>query len=126
MKHISIIATLLTALLLNACCKEGLDGKATVNATIMNGDSLVRGAVLYVKFDSKEAPADPAEYEVVVNAEPASGTITINNLECGDYFFFVDSYDASTGRNVKGGVSYSIRFADRKRNINITVPVTPQ
>lgn len=126
MRYITLAAAIIVCMLLSSCCKEGLDGKATVNATIMHHDSLVRGATVYIRFDSKEAAADLSEYDAVYTADAASGTITIQNLKCGDYFFFVKGYHAGNAVNVRGGVSYSIRHADRKSDIDITIPVSEE
>lgn len=121
-----IIATLvaLTAFL-SSCCKEGLDGKATVTAAIKHHSTPIYGATVYIKFGAKEQPASLSDYDASFTAAPGDSAIVIDNLRCGDYYFFATGIDPSINNEaVKGGTPYTIRYGDRKQQINIDIPVT--
>lgn len=124
MKHAIIAIALITALFTGGCCKEGLDGKATINATIQHHDSLIRGATVFVKFNAKEQPASKSEYDATYQLGPGESTLRIDGLKCGHYFFYAEGYDNNIMQNVKGGVPFSIAYADRKDEIEIIIPVT--
>jgi hypothetical protein len=126
MKQIFIALMLCAGLMTGSCCKEGLDGKATVIATIKHHDSLIAGATVYIKFDAKEAPASLGDYDQSFSAGTNESTIRIENMKCGDYFFYATGFDPNISEPVKGGVPYTIRHADRKGEANIIIPVTEE
>lgn len=124
MKNIAIIAIVFAAALFSSCCKEGLDGRATVTASTFHHSTAITGATVYIKFDAKDAPANLSDYDVSYTADAASGSVRIENLKCGDYYFFATGYDPAIALPVQGGVPFSIAYADRKDDLVIEIPVT--
>jgi hypothetical protein len=124
MKHIFIGLLLSGSMLLSSCCKEGMDGKATIKANVKHHSMVVYGATVYIKFDAKEAPSSLSQYDASFTAGSTEAVVTINNLKCGDYYFYSTGYDPSIAQNVKGGIPFTIRHADRKKELNIDIPVT--
>jgi FlaG/FlaF family flagellin (archaellin) len=124
MRNFLIIITVCAAALFSSCCKEGLNGKATVTATAKHHSTIVPGCTVYIKFDAKDAPASLSDYDVSYTADAASGNVVIENLKCGDYYFFATGYDPSIMEQVQGGVPFSIAHADRKNELVIDIPVS--
>jgi len=124
MKKLFIITAIATAALFSSCCKEGLNGKATVTASSAHHSSPIMGATIYVKFDAKDAPASLSDYDASFTADGASSTVRIENLKCGDYYFFATGFDPAIGEPVSGGVPFSIAYADRKDDLVVEIPVT--
>lgn len=124
MRNIVTILLLTAGMMLGSCCKEGLDGRATINANVKHHSAVIYGATVYVKFDSKTQPASMSEYDASFTAGSADGAVIIRNLKCGDYYFFATGFDPAISQPVKGGVPFTIRHADRKREQSIDIPVT--
>lgn len=124
MKHLAIITVLFTGLLFSSCCKEGQDGKAMVTATVRHHSTVITGATVYIKFDAKDAPASLSDYDASFTGSTTDGSILVEQLKCGDYYFFATGYDAAIGAQVQGGVPFSIAHADRKGQLTIEIPVT--
>jgi hypothetical protein len=124
MKNILAAIMLFTGAMLSSCCKEGLTGDATVTANVKHHEAVIYGATVYIKFDSKTQPASLSEYDATFTAGSGEGAATINNLKCGDYFFYATGFDPAIGAPVTGGIPYTIRHGDRKDLISINIPVT--
>ena len=124
MKKLTIITALLAGALFSSCCKEGLNGKATVTATTRHHSAIITGSTVYVKFNAKDAPGDISEYDASFTAGTSDGSVLIENLKCGDYYFFATGYDPAIAKPVQGGVPFSIAHADRKDDLVIEIPVT--
>lgn len=124
MKNIAIAVIISAATLLSSCCKEGLDGNASVTAIIKHHEKAIYGATVYVKFNAKDQPASLADYDASFTASAGDSVVIIDNLRCGDYYFFSTGNDPSINEAVKGGTPYTIRYGDRKQQIEVNIPVT--
>lgn len=124
MKNIILAIIISATTLFSSCCKEGLDGKATVTAAIRHHNEPIYGATVYIKFNTKEQPASLNDYDASFTAAPGDSAVVIDNLRCGDYYFFSTGFDPNINLPVKGGTPYTIRYGDRKQQINIEIPVT--
>jgi hypothetical protein len=129
MKKIAI--SFLFLLILNcvvSCNKAGTGGDAEVSATIMHHERAIPGATLYVKFNAKDFPGeDVSKYDIVQvtgTAGHSIGHTHVKDLKQGYYFFYGVGYDSSIQQTVTGGVGIHIKYSQRKKEIDLTVPVT--
>jgi hypothetical protein len=122
--RVAVIAVIFSlSAFFSSCCKGGDDGKATVNAFPEHHGAPIYGATVYVKYGAKEQPASFNEYDASYTAGTSDAMVVIDNLKCGDYYFYSTGFDPSIGQAVKGGTPYTITHGARKDQVNIDIPV---
>ena len=112
-------------LILVSCKKNDTGGKVTITVTPKHHDEVIYGATAYVKFDATELPLEPTKnYDLMITAEGQDPTIRIENLRYGNYFVYCVGYDPAIKLEVKGGISFDIRWKARKDDLNVIIPIT--
>lgn len=124
----SYIAGCLALFVFVCCHKAGMGGKAEVSVFVKHHGRLIPGALVYVKYNESEFPGGAADdYDVVracgVTGE-ANGHTHINNLKHGHYYFYSTAFDSSISERVSGGLPLHIKYAQRKSEIMLEIPVT--
>ena len=78
---------------------------------------------VYVKFNSLEFPGiNPFLYNGIYIGDYPGETITIPNLNCGEYFIYATGYESVHSYRVSGGIPFSTK--QKSGEVTITVPVT--
>ena len=124
MRKTAIAIIIAATTILSSCCKEGLNGDAKVTAIIEHHEAAIYGATVYIKYNANEQPASISDYDASFTAAPGDSVIVIDNMKCGDYYFFSTGFDPAINQEVKGGTPYTIRYGDRKQAIDVKIPVT--
>ncbi len=123
MKNSTLILLLFTVLL--SCKKNNTGGVAVVKAHVGHHSQSVKGATVYVKFNTKEAPVSPENnYDLKIEGEAVEDHVHIQGLRYGDYYLYAVGYDSILNQVVKGGVPLKINWGDRKKEVEIDIPVT--
>lgn len=126
-KTIGLLALVLAAI--SSCKKAGTDGDAILvvfakhHGTIIPNQALYLDTV-YVKFNTQDLPADPThDYDAIFVGEAGEDHVHMEGLHTGKYFLFVTGWDTSINARVFGGIAVKIKWKDRKKEIDIDVPV---
>ena len=129
MKKLIVILTV-PVLFFAGCAKEGLGGDATLVVFPQHHGAPISSSAtyfdsVYVKFDTKEIPADPThDYDAVFVGEAGEDHVHVEGLKWGNYSIYCAGWDTSINERVVGGVATKIKRGDRKDEIDLTVPVT--
>jgi hypothetical protein len=130
MKSIRIIVGIViaTTLLIGACKKNGTGGEAIVVAMPAHHGKMIKGATVFIKFKATEKPTDPTkEFDLKIVGDPTEDHVHIEGLLPGNYFFYamgIDSTLIAPNNVVKGGVPLTIKYSERKSEIDLDIPVT--
>ena len=124
-----ILGTLIaTSLLLGACKKNGTGGEAIVTAMPAHHGKMIKGSTVFIKFNATEKPTDPTiDYDLLVSSSPNDDHVHIEGLLPGKYFLYavgVDSSLVAPNNIVKGGVPLTIKYSERKSEIDLDIPVS--
>ena len=80
---------------------------------------------VYVKYNAKEFPGtDPIVYDVFFVGDIGHEYINCNKLKCGNYYLYAVAIDSVTSHRVSGGVPIQIKYSERKKSINIIIPLS--
>ncbi len=127
MKHtfkyiMSIVVLIMT---ISSCKKNDTGGDAMVHASVGHHTKPIEGAILYVKFDSREMPSDPTtNYDLKITGESGDHHIVVDGLRAGNYYFYAVGYDSTINSPVTGGIPVEIAWKERKEMFEVEVPVT--
>lgn len=122
MKRILIAA--LAFSMLAGCKKSSTGGDVTIAAFPKHHSVPIKGATVYVKFDATELPADPTNnYDLKINGESNEAHVHIEGLRYGKYFLYAVGYDSTISAPVMGGVKISVKWKERKDELDIDIPV---
>lgn len=130
MKSIRIILGIIitTTLLFGACKKNGTGGESIVAAMPAHHGKMIKVATVYVKFKATEMPENPTtNYDLKVVSDATENHVHIEGLLPGNYFFYamgIDSTLIAPNNVVKGGVPLTIKYSERKSEIDLDIPVT--
>jgi hypothetical protein len=127
MKNLKTITAVAIAsvTLLVACKKNGQGGKATLVAMPEHHGKTIYGATAYIKFGTKEAPTEPTKnYDLKLVGEPKEDHVHIEEMRQGSYYMYVTGYDSAIKQVVFGGVPVNISYGQRKKEIDLKVPVS--
>jgi hypothetical protein len=124
-----ILGTLIaTSLLLGACKKNGTGGEAIVAAMPAHHGKMIKGATVYVKFKATEMPENPTtNYDLKVVSDPTDDHVHIEGLLPGKYYLYavgIDSALVAPNNVVDGGVPITIKYSERKSEIEVDIPVS--
>ncbi len=96
-------------LLLTCCSKEGPGGKAAIKGMVKHHSAPIPGAVVYIKYGTKEFPGtDITYYDESVTAND-SANYGFSDLRTGDYYLFAVGYDSTGPYIVTGGIPVEIK-----------------
>lgn len=130
MKNVKIVLSACFILSIFSCkkkeentCIGGAGGTVTIVAYPKHHGKPVRPSKIYIRYNSKDAPASTSNYDFTKNADTTEDHIEIENLKCGDYYIYAEGYDTSIKANVKGAIPYTIK-EDATGEIQVNVPVT--
>ena len=85
----------------------------------------IKGATVYIKFNAKETPSDPENnYDLKITGENSEDHVHIQGLRYGEYYIYAVGYDSSLNTIVKGGIPLKISWSERKKDLEVDVPVT--
>lgn len=115
---------------ISSCCKEGLNGDATLVVFVKHHTRpIVNTAAypdtVYVKFNAKDLPGlSPSDYDTYFAGQPGEDHVHCEKLKCGDYYLFAAGYDTTIHTRVTGGMHVRIKHKDRKKETDVDVAVT--
>ncbi len=115
-----------------SCKKAGINGDAILVVTPKHHGTVITSTALYpdsvyVKFNSKDLPADPThDYDALFVGEAGEGHVHCAGLHTGTYFLFVTAWDPSLNARVTGGMSVKIKYKERDAEIPLDVSVTEE
>jgi len=114
------------AVAFTASCKKGdTGGDATIVANIKHHATAIKGATVYVKFDTDEYPSNPTtDYDLKIVGASNESHVHIEGLRYGKYYLYAQGFDSTDMIAVKGGLPVKIKWSKRKKEIDINVPVT--
>lgn len=119
-----LIAVVLLIFAITSCKKNGTGGEATVAAITKHHDREIPFTTVYIKYDAKEFPGeDVSKYDANQQTD-AEGHTHFEGLLPGNYYFYAIGYDSVSQAIVKGGVHLKIKRSERKKEIELKVPVT--
>lgn len=126
MKTIKILTVVTVATTLLVACKKNSDGgKATIAALPAHHGQPIFGATAYIKFGATELPSDPTtNYDLKIVGEVKENHVHIEELRYGKYYVYMTGYDSTIKQVVKGGLPVHIKYSERKKEIDLNVPVT--
>jgi hypothetical protein len=109
----------------NACKKNTTGGKTKITAHPAHHGKPINGATVYIKFNTTEMPSNPtSNYDMVVVGEEDEEHVHINGLRYGKYYLYAVGYDPEIAETVMGGTSLTIKWKDRKDNIDLDIAVS--
>ncbi len=107
-----------------SCKKNGTGGEATIAAITKHHDRVIPFSTIYIKYGAKEFPGtDVSKYDAA-QVTDKEGHTHFENLLRGDYYLYGVGYDSSAKAPVKGGTPITIKKSEKKKEIDLTVPVT--
>lgn len=116
--YICLVGVILISL--NACRKEGTDGKSSVSGYVMHHTKSIENAVVYIKYGATEFPgADLSKYDASFPTG-ADAHYEFKNLRKGDYYLYGVGYDNSVMESVTGGIGIKLKYS---KAISTDVPV---
>jgi hypothetical protein len=119
----ALLSTFVLLLSVIACKKAGTGGKVEVACFPQHHGKAIKGATVYVKFNTLESPgSELASYDLVVPGEPNEDHVHVEELRKGNYYFYTVGYDSSIAEPVYGGVPLKIK--DKSGEIDLEIPVT--
>ncbi len=113
-----------------ACKREeplvlaGKGGNATLRITAVHGGGAeaIEDAMLYIKYNSKDKPADDRyDDSVACNIVDDKSMGAFTDLKKGDYYIFGTGYNPDHGDIVKGGLPYTIDDENMVYNITLNL-----
>jgi hypothetical protein len=106
-------------------CKKGdTGGDATVTAYVKHHNQPINFPTVYVKFDADELPPNPtSNYDLKVVGHHENH-VHIEGLRYGKYFLYATGFDSTIMQPVSGGIPIKIKWSERKKEINVDIPVT--
>jgi hypothetical protein len=125
MKKIVFLIAIITGLTLTSCKKNNTGGQCEVAAFPQHHGKSIYGATMYVKFGAKDLPSNPTtNYDLKIVGEPEEEHVHIKNLRYGHYFLYAVGWDSTISQQVTGGIALKIKWSERKKEVDVNVPVT--
>ena len=106
------------------CKKNGTGGNADLTAYVEHHHVAINYPTVYVKFNSKDLPSDPTNNYDLKIVGTDGNHVKISGLRPGNYFIYSTGFDNSIMAPVKGGIAVKIKWTERKKDIDVNVPVT--
>ena len=122
LKYIVLLFAITT---FNSCKKNNTGGKTKISAFPQHHGKSIKGVTVYVKFNTTDMPSDPtSNYDLKVVGEEDEEHVHIDGLRYGKYYLYAVGYDEDISETVVGGIPLTIKWKDRKDQINLDVPVS--
>ncbi len=110
-------------ILLFSCKKAGIGGANTLVISPEHHGTAIKGATVFIKFDTKEQPGTEAsDYDLNQTGDKDETHIHVEGLKPGKYYIFCTGYDSTIFQTVQGGIPLTIK--SKSGETMITVPVT--
>lgn len=107
-----------------SCKKDGTGGDCTVAAITKHHDRIIPFSTVYVKYGAKEFPGeDVSQYDANQKTDK-EGHTHFEGLRYGRYYFYGIGYDSVSQAIVKGGILIEIKWKERKKELEVTIPIT--
>ena len=119
------IILIIAVVALASCKKNSQGGDAEIAAFPQHHGKPIKGCTLYVKFGAKDLPNDPTNnYSLKIVGEENEDHVHVENLRYGKYYLYAVGFDSSIMQTVSGGIAAKIKWGERKKEIDVNVPVT--
>lgn len=106
------------------CKKNGTGGDADVNVYVEHHHVAINYPTVYVKFNAKDLPSDPTNNYDLKIIGTHENHVKVSGLRPGNYYIYSTGFDNTIMQNVKGGRAIKIKWTERKKDIDVDVPVT--
>jgi hypothetical protein len=107
-------------------CPGSPGGEVDLSFYVYHHDSLIPGAVIFLKYNETEFPgSEPVNYNTVIQTGVAGaekGYAFLPNMTCGRYYVYSEGYDPDMNDSVFGGRSFEV--IERKGAFRVDVFVT--
>lgn len=122
MKNFKYIVLIICALSFFGCKKNQLGGKSNIKGKVQHHGKDIPFARVYIKFNAKEFPGSNVSlYDTYVDADK-NGSILIEHIYHGNYYFYAVGYDDAISQTVVGGVYLKVKML--KEHTGFVVPVS--
>jgi hypothetical protein len=124
------IAGVILLSIATSCNKPGTGGNATLVVFLQHHGRTIINHVgypdtVFVKFNVKELPGLHAgDYDTYFIGNTGEDHVHCPELKAGQYYLFGVGYDSTGLYRVVGGMSYKLKYKDRKSEIDINLAVT--
>jgi hypothetical protein len=125
MKSITfVLVTVILIVTFVSCEKNTTGGRATIIAIPTFSGTSVFGATAYVYFGSTDEPLySGSDYDLKVAGSGIAESIRIENMRPGEYYIYAVGFDSLTNKTLAGGLGVEIKWADRKKEERIVIPM---
>lgn len=126
----TLMAVILLAVVFVACCKEGLNGKATLEIRCTHHGELIKNHIgwpdtVFIKYNSNTLPGEEtSDFDTYVVGVEGEDKIVVENIKCGNYFLFAVGLDSTGPYRVKGGIPIKLKYSERKDVLPVEIPLT--
>ena len=113
-----------------SCSKPGTGGNATLVIFPQHHGRAINNHVgysdtVFLKFGVKELPGLKAsDYDTYFVGNGREDHVHCTGLKAGQYYIFCVGYDSTILSRVAGGISYKIKYKNRKEETDIDLAVT--
>jgi hypothetical protein len=113
-----------------SCKKNALGGDADVVVTLKHHGKIIKNHVgypdtVFVKFNATDLPGTgPDKFDTYFVGEVGEEKVLCENLRAGKYYFYGVGMDSAGPYRVTGGLAVKIKWAERKKKLNIDLAVT--
>lgn len=120
----------LALFIIASCKKNGTGGDATLVVFPQHHGKTIKNHygypdTVFVKFKADELPGTtPDKFDTYFVGEPGEDHIHCKNLLPGKYYLYCVAMDSSGPYRVTGGLAVKIKWRERKKEIDLDVPVT--
>jgi hypothetical protein len=127
-----IALTGLSLLLLTASCNKddddalqgGKGGAATLNVNTFHHSRRIDSAMIYIKYQAKDLPADGRYDDSARIVKGIMDTVAVfTGLKAGSYYLYGKGWDRFGPYAVQGGIPYQI---NSEINLTVNVPVSEE
>jgi hypothetical protein len=106
-------------------CPAGPGGDVNLDFYVYHNDSLIPGAIIYLKYNEVEFPGtDPAGYDIIMQTGTTGenkGYARLINMSCGKYFAYSEGYNPWANDSVTGGRSFEVTQRTGSFTVDILV-----
>ena len=107
-------------------CVAGAGGNVELSFYVYHHDSLIPGAMIYLKYNATEFPGtNPASYDLALQAGTTGhdkGHAHVPNMKCGNYYVYSEGNDPSLNDTlVTGGRPFVVSQKEGSFLVNVFV-----
>jgi len=105
-----------------SCNREGVGGKASISGVVMHHDSLIHGAVVFIKYGATDWPGFDSElYDDEITTSASDASFSFTNLFKGDYYLYARGFDPAFMQEVMGGMPVEIEKKKEDKVVTVFV-----